>query len=57
MNFLAMGGYAAFIWPAFGIAAVVLTVLFLASWRAAKAREAELDAMPQPERRERGKRP
>lgn len=49
-----MGGYAAFVWPAFGITAAVLAVLFVASWRGVKAREAELDAMPPaPDRRER----
>lgn len=56
MSFLSMGGYAAFIWPAFGVAAAVLVALFLVSWREAKAREAELDAMPTSQRRERSKR-
>jgi heme exporter protein D len=57
MSFLSMGGYAAFIWPAFGVAAAVLIALFLVSWREAKAREAELEAMPRAEqRRERGRR-
>ena len=41
-TYLAMGGYAAYIWPAFGVAAVVLVGLLLDSWRAAWAREAEL---------------
>ena len=41
-TYLAMGGYAAFIWPAFGVAAVVLIGLLLDSWRAARAREGEL---------------
>jgi len=53
-TFLAMGGYAAFVWPAFGITAAVLAVLFVASWRSVRAREAELDALPpSPERQER----
>ena len=30
---LAMGGYAGFVWPAYGIAAVVLGGLSLYSWR------------------------
>lgn len=41
-TYLAMGGYAAYVWPAFGVAAVVLIGLLLESWRAARAREAEL---------------
>ncbi len=41
-TYFAMGGYAAYIWPAFGVAAVVLIGLLLDSWRAARAREAEL---------------
>jgi heme exporter protein D len=45
-NFLAMGGYAAFVWPAFGITAAVLVGLLLASLRDLKAREAELNSLP-----------
>jgi len=45
-TFLAMGGYAAFVWPAFGITAAVLVGLLVVSWRGLKAREAELDALP-----------
>jgi heme exporter protein D len=33
----AMGGYAAFVWPAYGIAAVVLGGLTLHSWRRYRA--------------------
>jgi len=40
--FFHMGGYAAFVWPAFGITALVLVVLFLVSWRQLKASEADL---------------
>jgi heme exporter protein D len=32
-GFLAMGGYAAFIWPAYGVALAVLGGLTLYSWR------------------------
>lgn len=45
-TFLAMGGYAAFVWPAFGITAAVLVGLLVVSWRALRAREAELDTLP-----------
>ncbi len=44
-DFLAMGGYAAFVWPAFGFAAVVLIGLLAQSWRAARRREAELEQL------------
>jgi heme exporter protein D len=45
-EFLAMGGYAAFIWPAYGISALALggaTVWTLAAWRRAKAKLAALE--------------
>jgi heme exporter protein D len=41
-EFLAMGGYAAYVWSAFGFALVVLLGLLGQSWRAARQREAEL---------------
>jgi heme exporter protein D len=41
-EFLAMGGYAAYVWSAFGFALVVLLGLLGQSWRAAHRREAEL---------------
>ncbi len=37
-----MGAYGTFIWTAYGIAAVVMAALFVASWRWLCAREAEL---------------
>ena len=40
-----MGGYAAYVWPAFGFAAIVLLVVFGQSWRAAGRREAELEQL------------
>ena len=45
--FFSMGGYAAYVWPAFATAAVVLRVLLLASrrrWRANAAALASLQA-------------
>ena len=45
--FLAMGGYAAFVWPAYGVAAVVLAALViesLAAYRRARRDLARLDA-------------
>lgn len=43
--FLAMGGYAGFVWPAYGLAVVVLAALLAASIRAARGRESELEAI------------
>lgn len=39
-EFLAMGGYAAFIWPAYGVATVVLVALLVFSIRTMRQREA-----------------
>jgi heme exporter protein D len=43
--FFDMGGYAAFVWPSYGLAAVVLAVLAWTSWRARAAAAAELAAL------------
>lgn len=40
-NFFAMGGYAAFIWPAYGVSVLALVAMVwqsVAAWRAAKKR-------------------
>ena len=42
-EWFAMGGYAAYIWPGYIIVSGVLAVLWLASHRALKAREAEVE--------------
>jgi len=42
-----MGGYAAYVWSAFGFALVVLLGLLGQSWRAAHQREAELAQLRQ----------
>ena len=44
-EFLAMGGYAAYVWPAFGITAAVMIVMLWASRRALKAHEAALEKL------------
>jgi len=41
-EFFAMGGYAAFVWPAYGAAAIALIVLLIVSLRTLRAREAEI---------------
>ena len=44
-EFLAMGGYAAYVWAAFGFAALVLVALLLQSWQAARRRKGELEQL------------
>jgi heme exporter protein D len=44
-EFLAMGGYAAYVWPAYGFAALVLIALLVQSWRSARRRAAELEQL------------
>jgi heme exporter protein D len=47
-EFLAMGGHAAFVWPSYAVAVgalVVLAVVSLRQWRAAKAEVARLEAL------------
>jgi heme exporter protein D len=39
----AMGGYAVYVWTAYGFAAVVLIALLVQSWRSARRRDAELE--------------
>ena len=54
-DFLSMGGHAAFIWPAYGVAVVVLFALVMVSLRTLKANEIavrEIEA-PRPRRRRR----
>ena len=45
MSFVEMGGYAAYVWPAFGATALVLAVLALASLRSRRAREQMLEGL------------
>ena len=55
-SFFAMGGYAAFVWPAFGVSAAVLLGLWLESLtrlRASQRRLARLQAERPPRRGER----
>lgn len=44
-KFLDMGGYAGFVWPAYGIAVAVLGVLIVISLRQLRAREREAAAI------------
>ena len=45
MAFFEMGGYGAYVWPAFGAAAALMIALLVASLCAMRAREAELRAL------------
>jgi len=45
-----MGGYAAYVWPAYIIAVGILAGLVVTSWNSARRREAELAALRQARR-------
>jgi heme exporter protein D len=47
-TFLEMGGYAAFIWPAYALAFTGLTALLIQSRRSVLRRQAELDRLRPP---------
>lgn len=44
-SFVHMGGYAGFVWPAFGLTLLVLGGLLVASVRSLKARQSDLAAL------------
>jgi heme exporter protein D len=44
-RWIEMGGYAAFVWPAYAVAGVVLGGLAAHSWRAHRVSEAALDRL------------
>ena len=44
-HFLEMGGYARFVWPAFGLAALLLVGMLVQSLRAYRQRQGELDRL------------
>ena len=52
MSFFEMGGYAAYVWPAFGVAAVIMVALLALSVRTMRAREAALKALEATARRQ-----
>jgi heme exporter protein D len=45
MTWLEMGGYAAFVWPAYGIATAILGGLAFHAWRRHRLSAAALDGM------------
>ncbi len=46
--FFAMGGYGAFIWPAYGASAVLLAAAIAFTWRAYAKAKAQLAALEKP---------
>ena len=52
-EFLHMGGYAAYVWPAYGIAALVLLGLLVATWKGLRNAEATLESARPARRRTR----
>ncbi len=54
-DFFAMGGYAAYVWTAFGVSGVVMAGLLFASLRAMRAAQGELELLEagRPRRRDR----
>ena len=55
-EYLAMGGYAAYVWSAFGFTLLVMVGLLAQSWLAARRRERELDELRAALRSSRGER-
>lgn len=55
-EFLAMGGYGAFVWSAYAITVAVMVGLFWQSWHRARKRSAEAERL-RAERRTEGRRP
>jgi heme exporter protein D len=41
-DYWSMGGYAAFVWPAYGLSAIVMLGLAIGAWRGVKVRERDL---------------
>jgi heme exporter protein D len=44
-EFLAMGGYAAYVWPAYGLTLAGIAGAVLLTWRGWRAAKASLDAL------------
>ncbi len=51
MQFLAMGGYAAYVWPAYGLTVIVLGGLLAWSLGAYRRRQRELERLQRESRR------
>ena len=44
-EFLSMGGYGAFVWPSYGLTAVIMVVLLITSLRGLKSTEATFERL------------
>jgi heme exporter protein D len=44
-EFLEMGGYGAFIWPAYGAAALLMMGVLILSWKSMRQREALVESL------------
>ncbi len=53
--YLAMGGYAVYVWPSYALFAVVVVGLLISSLRGAHRREAELDRLRSSRRDQNGR--
>ena len=53
LNVLNMGGYAAWVWPAYGLAAIAIVGVLVATRRTLKAREREFETLKSARRGER----
>lgn len=49
-TFFEMGGYAAYVWPAYGVSALALIVLAVLSWRAMRRSERLVDLSEAPQK-------
>lgn len=45
MDYVAMGGYAVYVWSSYGVAAVILLMLLITAWRGARRNEAEVERL------------
>jgi heme exporter protein D len=52
-EYLAMGGYGAFIWPAYGVAAILMVGVLILSWKSMRQREALVEVLRAGRRKER----
>ena len=54
LDYLSMGGYAAFVWPAYGVAGLVLGGLYWQSLQGYRRRQGEVERLQQGRRRRGG---
>jgi heme exporter protein D len=47
IDYLAMGGYAAFVWPAYGLTTIVMAGLLVQTWRRYRRAQRELAELQQ----------